>query len=56
MFNPHFEKAYQMVQNLTSKHVGELSACKLDWQVLELIHPSGEIIQQPVPMLLMDFK
>jgi len=56
MFNPHFDRQIAMVNNFATKHIGELDYLVLDWYVLELFDKHGEVIQQPVPKLVMDFK
>lgn len=56
MYNPHFQKQIAMVQNITNRHVGEINELTLDWVVLELFDKNGELFQQPVPKLYIDFK
>lgn len=56
MYNPHFNKQIAMVRDITSKHIGEIDYLLLDWIVLELYDKHGDIFQQPVPKLIIDFK
>lgn len=56
MYNPQFNKQIAMVRDITNKHAGEIDYLKLDWVVLELYDKRGEMIQQPVPNLVIDFK
>jgi hypothetical protein len=56
MYNPHFDKQIKMCQDITNKHVGEIEHLVLDWIILEMFDKNGEIFQQPVPKLVIDFK
>lgn len=53
--DPQTEKLVRMVQHLTDKHVGYMDALVLKYEVLEWEH-RGELIEQPFPYLLIDFK
>lgn len=56
MFNPHFEKGYQMVQTIVNKHKDELNWATFDYVTVELVASNGDIIEQLVPKLVLDFK
>ena len=56
MYNPLFTKQIAMVRDITNKHAGEIDYLLLDWVVLELYDKRGDIFQQPVPKLVIDFK
>ena len=56
MYNPHFLKQIQMCKDITSKHVGEIDHLELEWVVLEMYDRNGEMFQQPVPKLVINFK
>lgn len=58
MFNPHFDRVTNMCTTIANKHIGEINYLKLDWQIVEYFDSRypGEIIQQLVPVLDIDFK
>ena len=56
MYNPQFDKQIAMVNTITNRHKGEIDYLLLDWVILELYDKNGEIFQQPVPKLTIDFK
>lgn len=51
------DKILKMIQDLCSKHRGEMHAIYLDWEIIEYYNPRyGEKIQQPVPLVVIDWK
>lgn len=58
MFNPHFDRVIKMVETMSNKHIGEMNYLKLNWETIEYYDSRnpGEVIQQIVPVLDIDFK
>lgn len=52
-FNPHFELAYRMTENMVNTHAGELSYAELNWDRVE--NKDGKLLQL-VPILILQFK
>lgn len=57
MYDPQAEKICSMIQDLATKHRGQIYSLTLDWTILEVSNPrySGKV-QQPVPLLDIQFK
>lgn len=53
MYNPHFNRAYSMVEQLTNRHAEELLRYKLTW--FEHKDQDGEVYQL-TPWLDVEFK
>ena len=57
MFDPKPKEIVKMIQDLCSKHRGEMLSLVLDWDTIEINNPRYEgKIQQLVPLLVIDFK
>lgn len=57
MWNIHPEKIMKMMTYMGDRHRGEMHSMYLDWQMLKFVHPHYEgVIEQPVPLVVIDFK
>lgn len=57
MFNPQYDKVVRMITHITDKHVGEIDTLVWKYVILEYTdYRTGALIEQPSPVLLIDFK
>lgn len=56
MWNPKIEQGYQMLKHILDKHCGEMYDMNFGYHVIELMDNSGNLVQQIVPDLTINFK